>query len=87
MNSFKKIFFKYTIITLVFLFLIHTTFTIAQQSFRKLIESDRLFLFLLNHTMLNLDKLSKYQPTINEKIELNKIIKKISDNWKMNEGP
>jgi hypothetical protein len=87
MNSFKKIFFKYTLITLVFVFLIHTTFTIAQQSFRKLIESDRLFLFLLNNTMLNLDKLSNYQPTIEEKDKLNKVIKKINENWKMNEGP
>ena len=74
-------------ITLVFVFLIHTTFTIAQQSFRKLIESDRLFLFLLNNTMLNLDKLSNYQPTIEEKDKLNKVIKKINENWKMNEGP
>ena len=56
MNSFKKIFFKYTLITLLFVFLIHTTFTIAQQSIRKIIESDRLFLFLLDHTMLNIDK-------------------------------
>ena len=87
MNSFKKIFFKYTLITLLFVFLINTTFTIAQQSFRKIIESDRFFLFLLDHTMLNLDKLSNYQPTFEEKNKLNKVIEKINDNWKINEGP
>jgi len=87
MSTFKKIFFKYTLITLLLLFLVHTTFTIAQQSLRKLIESDRLFLFLMNNVMLNLDKLSNYQPTLEEKIKLNKVIEKINDNWEVNEGP
>ena len=87
MNSFKKIFFKYTLVALLFVFLIHTTFVIAQQSFRKIIESDRFFLFLLDHTMLNLDKLSNYRPTFEEKNKLNKVIEKINDNWKINEGP
>ena len=87
MNSFKKIFFKYTLIILLLIFLIHTTFTIAQQSVRKLIESDRLFLFLMKNVMLNLDKLSNYQPISEEKIKLNKAIKKITDNWQLNNEP
>ena len=87
MNSFKKIFFKYTLIILLLVFLVHTTFTIAQQSVRKLIESDRLFLFLMKNVMLNLDKLSNYQPISEEKIKLNKAIKKITDNWKLNNEP
>ena len=87
MNSFKKIFFKYTLIILLLVFLVHTTFTIAQQSLRKLIESDRLFLFLMKNVMLNLDKLSNYQPISEEKIKLNKAIKKITDNWKLNDEP
>ena len=87
MNSFKKIFFKYTLIILLLVFLIHTTFTIAQQSVRKIIESDRLFLFLMKNVMLNLDKLSNYQPTSEEKLKLNKAIKKITDNWKLNNEP
>ena len=87
MNSFKKIFFKYTLVALLFVFLIHTTFIIAQQSFRKIIESDRLFLFLLNHTILNLDKLANYQATFEEKNKLNIVIEKINDNWKINEKP
>ena len=87
MNSFKKIFFKYTLIILLLVFLVHTTFTIAQQSVRKLIESDRLFLFLMKNVMLNLDKLSNYQPTSEEKLKLNKAIKKITDNWKLNNEP
>ena len=87
MNSFKKIFFKYTLIILLLVFLVHTTFTIAQQSLRKLIESDRLFLFLMKNVMLNLDKLSNYQPISEEKIKLNKAIKKITDNWKLNNEP
>ena len=87
MSTFKKIFFKYTLITLLLLFLVHTTFTIAQQSLRKLIESDRLFLFLMKNTMKNLDKLSDYQPTFEEKNKFNKVIEKINNNWKINEGP
>ena len=87
MNSFKKIFFKYTLIILLLVFLVHTTFTIAQQSVRKLIESDRLFLFLMKNVMLNLDKLSNYQPISEEKLKLNKAIKKITDNWKLNNEP
>jgi len=87
MNSFKKIFFKYTLIILLLVFLIHTTFTIAQQSVRKIIESDRLFLFLMKNVMLNLDKLSNYQPTSEEKLKLNKAIKKVTDNWKLNNEP
>ena len=87
MISYKKIFFKYTLIILLLVFLVHTTFTIAQQSLRKLIESDRLFLFLMNNTMKNLDKLSDYQPTFEEKNKFNKVIEKINNNWKINEGP
>ena len=87
MNSFKKIFFKYTLTVLLLVFLVHTTFTIAQQSLRKLIESDRLFLFLMKNTMKNLDKLSDYQPTFEEKNKFNKVIEKINNNWKINEGP
>ena len=87
MISYKKIFFKYTLIVLLLLFLIHSVFTVAQQSIRKLIESDRLFLFLMNNTMLNLDKLSNYQPTDEEKIKLKEIIEKINKNWKLNDGP
>ena len=87
MNSFKKIFFKYTLIVLLLVFLAHTTFTIAQQSLRKLIESDRLFLFLMKSTMKNLDKLSDYQPTFEEKNKFSEVIKKINNNWKINEGP
>ena len=87
MNSFKKIFFKYTLIVLLLVFLAHTTFTIAQQSLRKLIESDRLFLFLMKNTMKNLDKLSNYKPTIEKKNKFNKVIEKINNNWKINEGP
>ena len=87
MNSFKKIFFKYILIVLLLVFFVHTTFTIAQQSLRKLIESDRLFLFLINNTMKNLDKLSDYQPTFEEKNKFNEFKKKINNNWKINEGP
>jgi len=79
--------FFYLHVFLLLVFLAHTTFTIAQQSLRKLIESDRLFLFLMKSTMKNLDKLSDYQPTFEEKNKFNKVIEKINNNWKINEGP
>ena len=83
MKSYKKFFFKYTLIVLFLIFFINTIFTVGQQSVRKIIESDRLFLFLMKNTMLNLNKLSEYQPTDEDKLKFNEIIKKIAENWKI----
>jgi len=83
MKSYKKIFFKYTLIVLFLIFFINTIFTVGQQSVRKIIESDRLFLFLMKNTMLNLNKLSEYQPTDEDKLKFNEIIKKIAENLKI----
>ena len=83
MKSYKKIFFKYTLIVLFLIFIINTISIVAQQSARKIIESDRLFLFLMKNTMLNLNKLSEYQPTEEDKIEFNRLIKKVTENWKL----
>ena len=83
MKSYKKIFFKYTLIVLFLIFIINTISIVAQQSARKIIESDRLFLFLMKNIMLNLNKLSEYQPTEEDKIEFNRLIKKITENWKL----
>jgi len=87
MKTYKKIFFKYTLIFLLLIFFINTVFNLAQQSLRKVIESDRLFLFLMKNTILNLNKLSDYQPSDEEKIKLNKTIKKIVENWKIVDEP
>ena len=87
MKSYKKIFFKYTIIILFIIFFVNTISVIAQQSLRKIIESDRLFLFLMKNTMLNLNKLSEYQPSEEDKIEFNEILKKITGNWKLDNEP
>ena len=87
MKTYKKIFFKYTLIFLLLIFFINTVFNIAQQSLRKVIESDRLFLFLMKNTILNLNKLSDYPPSDEEKIKLNKTIKKIVENWKIVDEP
>ena len=87
MKTYKKISFKYTLIFLLLIFFINTVFNIAQQSLRKVIESDRLFLFLMKNTILNLNKLSDYQPSDEEKIKLNKTIKKIVENWKIVDEP
>ena len=61
--------------------------TVAQQSVRKIIESDRFFLFLMKNTMLNLDKLSEYKPTNEDKIKFNQLINKIGENWKLDNEP
>jgi len=60
---------------------------IVQQSLRKIVESDRLFLFLMKNTMLNLNKLSEYQPTNEDKIKFNQLINKIGENWKLDNEP
>ena len=87
MKSYKKIFFKYTLIILFLIFFVNTLSTIAQQTTRKVIESDRLFSFVMRNVILNLDKLSEYKPTDEEKINFNKMIIKITDNWKLNNEP
>ena len=87
MKTYKKIFFKYTLIILFLIFFVHTLSTIVQQTARKVIESDRLFSFLMKNIILNLDKLSEYKPTDEEKINFNKMIIKITNNWKFNNEP
>jgi hypothetical protein len=87
MKSYKKIFFKYTLIILFLIFFVNTLSTIGQQATRKIIESDRLFSFLMRNIMLNLNKLSEYKPTDEERLYFNKIIKKITENWKLDNEP
>jgi|TARA_B100000767_G_scaffold266906_1_gene284937 hypothetical protein len=87
MKTYKKIFFKYTLIILFLIFFVHTLSTIVQQTARKVIESDRLFSFLMKNIILNLDKLSEYKPSEEERINFNKTIIKITDNWKLSNEP
>ena len=87
MKTYKKIFFKYTLIILFLIFFVHTLSTIVQQTARKVIESDRLFSFLMRNIILNLDKLSEYKPSEEERINFNKTIIKITDNWKLSNEP
>ena len=69
------------------IFFVNTLSTIIQQTARKVIESDRLFSFMMRNIILNLDKLSEYKPLDEEKANLNKTIKKIKDNWKLDNEP
>ena len=87
MKSYKKFFFKYTLILLFLVFFVNTIVTVAQQSVRKIIESDRFFLFLMKNTMLNLDKLSEYKPTDENKLKFNKTLEKIYKNWQLDSKP
>jgi|TARA_B100000780_G_scaffold92328_1_gene63971 hypothetical protein len=87
MKTYKKIFFKYTLIILFLIFFVNTMTTIVQQTARKVIESDRLFSFLMKNIILNLDKLSEYKPSEEERINFNKTIIKITDNWKLSNEP
>jgi len=87
MKTYKKIFFKYTLIIFFLIFFVHTLSTIVQQTARKVIESDRLFSFLMKNIILNLDKLSEYKPSEEERINFNKTIIKITDNWKLSNEP
>ena len=87
MKTYKKIFFKYVLIIFLLIFLINSLFSVAQQSVRKIIESDRLFGFLMKNIIFNLNKLSEYEPNIEEKREFNNTIKKITENWKLDNEP
>ena len=79
--TYKKIFFKYILILLIVVLSIHTFFFVGRESLRKVIESDRFFSFVRSHIILNLDKLSKYNPTDEEKIVFQDSIEKIKKNW------
>ena len=68
--TYKKIFFKYILIFLLAVFVVNSIFFISQQSIRKILESDRFFSFMMRNVMLNVDKLSTYKPTAEEKKKL-----------------
>ena len=82
--TYKKIFFKYVLILLVVIFSIHTFFFVGKESVRKIIESDRFFSFMMRNIVLNLDKLSKYNPSDEEKKAFKDSIEKIKKNWILN---
>ena len=82
--TYKKIFFKYVLILLIVVFSIHTFFFVGKESVRKVIESDRFFSFMMRNMILNLDKLSKYNPTVEEKKAFKDSIEKIKKNWILN---
>ena len=82
--TYKKIFFKYVLILLIVVFSIHTFFFVGKESVRKVIESDRFFSFMMRNMILNLEKLSKYNPSDEEKKAFNESIEKIKKNWILN---
>ena len=86
-KTYKKILFKYLLIFLLLIILIHSTFILAQQSIRKIIESDRFFLFMIKNISLNLERLSKYEPSLEEKKKFKKLINKIEENWEIKNDP
>ena len=79
-----RYFFKYVLILLVVIFSIHTFFFVGKESVRKVIESDRFFSFMMRNMVLNLDKLSKYNPSDEEKKAFKDSIEKIKKNWILN---
>ncbi len=79
--TYKKIFFKYVLILLIVVFSIHTFFFVGKETVRKVIESDRFFSFMMRNMILNLDKLSKYNPSDEEKKSFKDSIEKIKKNW------
>ena len=79
--TYKKIFFKYVLILLIVILSINTFFFLGKESVRKVIESDRFFSFMMRNMILNLDKLSKYNPTVEEKKAFKDSIEKIKKNW------
>lgn len=79
--TYKKIFFKYVLILLIVVFSIHTFFFVGKESARKIIESDRFFSFVMRNMILNLDKLSNYNPSDEEIKAFNDSIEKIKKNW------
>jgi len=79
--TYKKIFFKYVLILLIVIFSIHTFFFVGKETVRKVIESDRFFSFIMRNMIFNLDKLSKYNPSDEEKKAFKDSIEKIKKKW------
>ena len=86
-KTYKKILFKYLLIFLLLIILIHSTFILAQQSIRKIIESDRFFFFMMKNISLNLERLSEYKPSLEEKKKIMELINKIEENWTIKNDP
>lgn len=79
--TYKKIFFKYVLILLILITSIHTFFFVGKETVRKVIESDRFFSFMMRNMIINLDKLSRYNPSDEEKKAFEDSIEKIKKNW------
>ena len=80
-SFYKKTLFKFILVFFLLIIIVKLLFTTLQNETRRILESDRFFLFLKSTFERNLETLSNYQPTDKEKLFYHESFQKIFDNW------
>ena len=78
---YKKTLFKFILIFFIIIITIKLLLTTVQNETRRIIESDRFYLFLKRTFERNLETFSNYKPTDKEKLLYHESFKKIYNNW------
>ena len=80
-SFYKKTLFKFILIFFSLIIIIKLLFTTLQNETRRILESDRFFFFVKKSFERNLDTLSNYKPTDEEKLFYSESFQKILNNW------
>ena len=78
---YKKTLFKFILIFFIIIITIKLLLTTVQNETRRIIESDRFYLFLKRTFERNLETFSNYKPSDNEKLFYKESFQKILNNW------
>ena len=78
---YKKTLFKFILIFFIIIITIKLLLTTVQNETRRIIESDRFYLFLKRTFERNLETFSNYKPTDKEKLFYKESFQKILNNW------
>ena len=80
-SFYKKTLFKYILIFFLLIIIVKLLFTTLQNETRRILESDRFFFFVKKSFEINLEKLSNYKPTDEEKLFYSESFQRILNNW------
>ena len=80
-SFYKKTLFKFILIFFILIITIKLLFTTLQNETRRILESDRFFFFVKKSFEKNLETLSNYKPTDEEKLFYSESFQRILNNW------
>ena len=80
-SFYKKSLFIFILIFFILIITIKLLFTTLQNETRRILESDRFFFFVKKSFEKNLETLSNYKPTDEEKLFYSESFQRILNNW------